>query len=50
MEIIDSPTPGTMSIAHCPGMCLNSFFPSSPVTLKDFTSGVSCLISIILPT
>ena len=50
MENIASPTPGMDSIAHCPGLCSNAFFPSGVTTRKVFTSGVSIRISVTTPT
>ena len=44
-----SPTPGTETKAHCPGLCSKSFFPSRPTTRKVFTSGVSVRISVMTP-
>ena len=50
MENIPSLIPGAQSIAHCPGICSNSFPPSGALTRNVFTSGVSSLISVITPT
>ena len=49
IENIASPTPGIESIAHCPGICSNTLPPSRAFTLKVFTSGVSCRISVTTP-
>ena len=46
MENSASPTPGTESIAHCPGICPKGFLPFTPTTRKVLTSGVSTRMSV----
>ena len=50
MENSASPTPGTQSIAHWPGICSNSLVPSGRTIRNVFTSGVSRRISVMIPT
>ena len=49
IENIASPTPGTDSMAHCPGIWSNAFLPSGVTTRKVLTSGVSMRISVTTP-